>query len=115
MVENIRDSVDGTMHLVTNAGSLATTQKADLPQCGDVWFNDKAITNIFSYVEMADRYRITYDSEKEDAFIVHLPNKQVRFERIGNNLYGYKPPMKATLVSSQLLSTVEENKSFYTP
>ena len=90
MVENIRDSVNGTMHLVTNAGSLATTQKADLPQCGDVWFNDKAITNIFSYVEMADRYRITYDSEKEDAFI-------------------------ATLVSSQLLSTVEENKSFYTP
>ena len=51
--------------------------KADLPQWVEVWFNDKAITNIFSYAKMADRYMITYESEKEDAFIVHLPDKPV--------------------------------------
>jgi hypothetical protein len=28
---------------------------------------------------MVDRHPVTYDSTKEDAFIVHLPHKQVKF------------------------------------
>jgi hypothetical protein len=94
MVEKNRMSNNGYMHLATNGGSMVTNTKADLPQWGEVWFNDKAITNIFSYNEMADRYRISYyDSEKEDAFIVHLPEKPVRFERIKMNLYAvFRPP-----------------------
>ena len=102
------------MQLKTNGGTLVTTQKADLPQWGEVWYNENAITNIFSYAEMADKYRITYDSEKEDAFVVHLPDKPVRFERIGINLYVFKPPVNKATDTIQLLSTVEENKSFYT-
>ncbi|KAI2512474.1 Reverse transcriptase (RNA-dependent DNA polymerase) [Fragilaria crotonensis] len=71
-----------------------------------------AITNIISYAEMADRYRITYDSGKEDAFVVHLSDdKTVRFTRHGNNLYVFKPPIKKQV---QLLNTVEENKTFFT-
>jgi hypothetical protein len=114
MVNNVRESVDGNMQLATNGGTLVTTQKADLPQWGVVWYNEKAITNIFSYAEMADKYRITYDSDKEDAFVVHMPDKTVRFERIGLNLYVYKPPMNKTKNRVQLLNTVEENKSYYT-
>ena len=73
-------SNDGSMHLATTGGSMVTNMKADLPQRVEVLFNDKAITNIFSYAEMADRYRITYyDSEKEDAFLVHFPDKPVLF------------------------------------
>jgi hypothetical protein len=34
------------------------------------------MTNIFSYAQMVDRHPVTYDSTKEDAFIVHLPHKQ---------------------------------------
>jgi hypothetical protein len=86
MVRNIRDSKEGNMYLETNGGTLVTTKKADLPQWGEVWYNDRAITNIFSYAEMSDKYRITYDSGKEDAFVVHLPTKTIRFERLGNNL-----------------------------
>ena len=63
---------------------------------------------------MADRFRITYDSEREDAFIVNLPNKPVRFERIGMNLYVFKPKVKASPEKAQLLNTVEENKTFFT-
>ena len=66
---------------------------------------------------MADRYRITYGSEKEDAFIVHLLDKKpVRFERIGMNLYVFKPPSSTTVKAknAQMLNTVEENKTFYT-
>ena len=72
---------------------MATNMKADLPQWGDAWFYEKPITNIFSsYAEMADKYRINYDSDKEDAYIVHFPDKPVQFERIGMNLYVFKPP-----------------------
>ena len=111
LVQNIRKSNDGNMHLSTNGGVLVTSKKADLPQWGELWFNESAITNIISYAEMADRYRITYDSGKEDAFIVHLSDdKTVRFARRGNNLYVIKPPIKGV----QLLNTIEENKTFYT-
>ena len=102
------------MHLATNGGSMVTNMKADLPQWGEVWFNEKAITNIFSYAEMADRYRITYDSEKEDAFIVHLPDKPVRFKRIGINLYVFKPTTTIKAENAQMFNSVEENKKFYT-
>ena len=37
--------------------------------------------------------------------------KLVRFTRLGNNLYVFKPPIKKQI---QLLNTVEENKTFFT-
>ncbi len=111
MVNNIHESKE-SMHLATNGGTLMTTKKADLPHWGKVWFNDQAITNIFSYAEMLDKYRITYDSKDDDAFIVHLTGKPVQFERLGNNLYVFTPPVKRNTL--QLLNTVEENKTFYT-
>jgi hypothetical protein len=78
--------------------------------------SEEAITNIFSYAKMADKYRIIYaDSSNEDAFVVHISDtKQVRFTRLGNYLYVYKPPMKNNLIKAQLLNIVEENKNFYT-
>ena len=110
-------STNGRMHLATNGGSMVTKMKYDLPQWGEVQSNEKAITNLFSYAGMANRYRITDNSEKEDAFIVHLPDKTVRFERIGMKLYVFKPPttMKAENNENALmLNIVEECKTFYT-
>jgi hypothetical protein len=46
---------------------------------GEVWFDPTAVTNIFSYAQMVDCHPVTYDSIKEDAFIVHLLQKQVKF------------------------------------
>jgi hypothetical protein len=93
------------------------------------------MTNIFSYAQMVDRHPVTYDSTKEDAFIVHLPHKQVKFTR-ENGLYVYRPPyvkqpaitkvaydnklqrtkLQPTTVDNQaqFLETVDENKKFYT-
>jgi hypothetical protein len=45
------------------------------------YFNPKAIINIFNYLEMAQRHRITYNCSEEDAFIVYLPDKQVKFTK----------------------------------
>ncbi len=105
------------MKLSTNGGVLETNRKAGLPEWGEVWFNPKAITNIFSRAEMADRYRMTYDSENQDAFIVHLPKQQVKFDRIGMDLNVHKwRPSKDNADSkhSQFINTVKENTTFYT-
>jgi hypothetical protein len=97
--------------------------KADLPGWGEVWFDPNCMTNIFSYAQMADQYPITYDNQKEDAFIVQLPHKSVKFVR-ENGLYLYRPPyIKQTDIKDnksksnmkvQFLETMDENKKFYT-
>ena len=50
----------------------------------------------------------------EDAFIVHLPDKPVLFERIGMNLYVFKPPTSSKTENAPMLNTIVENKTFYT-
>ena len=42
-------TVDDGLYLVTNGGILETNNKAKVPGFGDVWFDQKAITNIFSF------------------------------------------------------------------
>jgi hypothetical protein len=78
------------LDLVTNAGVLRTTKKATIPGWGKAWFNPHVITNIFSYAEMAKQYRITYDSNMEDAFIVHIPDKKVKFTKTEQGLHIFK-------------------------
>ena len=41
--------------------------------------------------DMADKYRVTYDSEKERAMIVHMPDRVVKFKQLSNRLYGMDP------------------------
>ncbi len=43
---------------------------------------------------MVDCHSVAYNSNKKDAFIVHLPHKQVKFQWDPNGLYIYKPPEK---------------------
>ncbi len=96
--------------------------KADVPGLGEVWFDPNCMTNIFSYAQKVDQYPITYDNQKEDAFIVQLPHKSVKFMR-ENGLYLYRPPyIKKTTIKDnknesnmkvQFLETMNENKKFY--
>jgi hypothetical protein len=90
LVANINSNA-GSLSLSMNGGILHTRQKGSVPGFGKVWYNENAITNIFSFAEMEDKYRITNDSAKEKAFIVHLPNKIVKFQRGANKLYYCKP------------------------
>ena len=111
MVTNIKE-VNKQLDFVTNAGVLKTTTKANIPGWGVAWFNPKAITNIFSYSEMAQRYQITYNLSKENVFVVHLPNRQVKFTKTSQGLYAYKPPIKKTLIEIMLINTVAGNRHF---
>jgi hypothetical protein len=110
MVQDIRNIEDESLDLVTNACNLRTTQKATIPGWGEAWFNPNAITNIFSYAEMAKRHCITYDSNKEDAFNIYLPDQTVKFTNTNQGLYVFKPKIKKTSsIRSQFVTTVIKN------
>lgn len=115
-VTNIRDSNE-VLRLNTNGGVLEVNKKCDVPHLGTHWFSDNAITNVISLAHMADKFRVTYDSDKEKAMIVHLPNKTVKFHQMKNGLYGRNPshedmPQK---LKAQMINTMKENEMFVTP
>jgi hypothetical protein len=66
-------------------------QKAMVPNYGEVWYNPNAVTNIFSLSNMEKKHCITNNSSKEQSFMVHLPNKTVKFSKSFNGLYYQKP------------------------
>ncbi len=95
--------------------------KAQVPGFGKAWFNKDAITNVFSFAEMEDKHHITYDSSKEKAFIVHMPDKQVKFTRQPNGLYttiaqcntGNQDNGNYRSDEIIMLNTVKENKTMH--
>ena len=101
-----------TLQLNTNGGVISTNMKGTLPHYGEVWYNPAAITNIISMAKMKDKgCTITYDSSKEDAFIVETTKGKIKFIRNESNLYVMDPAEQPVY---QLLETVEDNSRHYT-
>ena len=118
-VTNIRSisANEPSLQVQTNGGTFQVRKKATVDNFGTVWYDPQSITNIFSHAEMADKYRITYDNhdmQQGDAFEVHMPLKTIRFKRLTNNLYVYKPNKSPTTKATTMVNTVKENRNFYT-
>ena len=70
------------------------------------------------FLDLEIKYRITYDSEKEDAFLVHMEHKTVKSTRTPEGLYQFKVPqtyreelkMNQEEKSNNMSQTVDENK-----
>ena len=100
---------------------MHSNQEATVPGCGPVYYNKDAIANIFGFSDVKKKHRITYDSDKEDAFIVHMENEIIKFECSPEGLYqyevtkGYKKNLKSKeLATSNLVTTVSKNQKGYT-
>jgi hypothetical protein len=108
MVKNIREPKN-TLELATNAGTKTTKQVADVPGFSTVWFDETAIANIFGLLDLKKKRRITFDSEKEDAFIVHMDKGNMKLKcstvKVSNKYLQNK---------SHLINTVKENRVGYT-
>ena len=66
---------------------------AQVPGFGQVWYNEKAIANIFGLSDLKKKHRVTYDSTKEDAFLVQVNGgKILKFEGTEDGLYLYEVP-----------------------
>ena len=114
------------LQLATNRGLLTVNHCADLPDYGEVWFSKNFMTNIFSMAEVSNKVPITFDNKVEDAYIVKFPAMTVKFKRTTNNLYLLNPKCASdgsiksagvymqVATGIQMLSSVEENKRFYT-
>jgi hypothetical protein len=121
LVKNVRDAQQ-ELNVTTNAGTFKCKQLATLPWNDiDVWFNPRSITNILSFGLLQAQYHITYDNNTSDLFIVHTDKGPLTFERLSNHLYVFKPVIEASMIpmasvdpmNSNLLNTLEENKTFY--
>jgi hypothetical protein len=103
MVTNIRKS-DITLELATNAGTRECNKIADVPGFGTVWFDERAIANIFGLSDLKKKHDISYNSKNEDKFTVHMADGDVDFICNKDGLYEYK-------VSDDYLKLVAEKNS----
>ena len=60
-LQNIK-STGTRLFLKTNGGTLVTNKKGYLPGYGEVWYHQKAITNILSLNNVKKIHKITYNS-----------------------------------------------------
>ena len=81
------------LKMSTNAGTKTIALKGTVPGFGEAWYDNSMMANIYSFAALKDKVlKVTYDSTKEDAFLVHTQNNGVvKFERMHNGLYGFKP------------------------
>jgi hypothetical protein len=79
-----------------------------------VWYDKTTIANIFGLSKLKKKHRVTYDSEKEDAFIVHMNNDTLKFECNPEGLYIYKVSDKYLKKQSHLINMVKKNRVGYT-
>ena len=93
-----------------NGGDLKTHKKAYVKNYGEVWFDERAITNIMSLKNVKEKFRVTYDSDRDGTFTVHKPNiVNIKFGMHCNRLY-YHDTVNRQVA---MVQTVTENKKGY--
>ena len=129
IVENV-NPVKNPMIMGTNAGTKRIILQGELPDVGRAWVDEDAMTSVLSLGLLADKYHVTYDNKKEDAFIVDMGHKKVKFARGRDNMYKFYVPKEIVEENrradneqadkdgeygeSHPITTVKENKKFYT-
>jgi Reverse transcriptase (RNA-dependent DNA polymerase) len=108
LLTNIR-VVTNTMTIETNGGTLVTNQKGFLKGYGDVWYHENAIANILCLKNVKMKYRVTYDSSKENTFMIHKSDVTIGFKESPHGLF-YHDTNNRELV---LLNSVAENTLKY--
>jgi hypothetical protein len=81
--------------MATNTGTKTLNLKGDVIGFGKAWYDPGFMANIFGFAKMAEQHRITYDSDIEDAFLVHTEDGDtIKFDRTPEGLYAYRPPQE---------------------
>jgi hypothetical protein len=73
-----------------------------------------AIANVFGLSDLKKKHRITFDSEKEDAFTVHMDEGNMKFKCNPKGLYTFEVSDSYLKMESHLINTVKENRVGYT-
>jgi hypothetical protein len=88
LVENVNNSKT-TMRLQSNGGHMIVKREATVKGYRkNVWYSEKAITNIVALSNVIKQYRVTYDSDDLKFVVVHResagkPNMEFRMHESG--------------------------------
>ena len=87
LLKNIR-RVKKPMFIHCTAGVAKTNLVRDLPGYGTVWYHPDGIANIPFLSKVKEKYRVTFDSDVNNQFIVHRPDGTQRvFQQSSRGLY----------------------------
>ena len=118
LLQNIRQ-INQYMYIHCTAGVTRTNLVGELPGYGTVWFHPDGIANILSLSRVKTKYRITFDSDENNEFIVHKPDGSTRnFKESSRGLYYHDTSTMVTGIAEAgtvLITTVADNASNYTP
>ena len=89
-VANVCGTTD-TIRVETNGDTTTTKQKYFIPDVGEHWFSENILTNILSLSDVADKHRVTLDTDEEKAFKVYFPREIVKLKQLNNRSYGLLP------------------------
>ena len=85
---DVKSTTDGEMlRLHTSGGILDTYQKGHFGGF-TVWYNPKCLANILSLALVSEQYRVTMDSDLENALTIHISDRhQLKFTCVDPGLY----------------------------
>ena len=87
LLKNLRRS-NKNMFIHCTAGVAKTNLIGDLPGYGTVWYHPNGIANILSLSKVKEKYRVTFDSDINNKFVVHRPDGTRRiFQQSPRGLY----------------------------
>ena len=121
LLTNIRTGA-GSMTIHCNAGAATTDLVGELSGYGTVWYHPDGIANILSLARVKEQgYRVTYDSDGGNRFMIHKSDGSVRtFEESTRGLYyldvaGQDPSYEQDPNQGMtLVNTVAANRANYT-
>ena len=97
------------MNVKGNGGSITTNKKGNLKNYGDVWFDERDITNILCLKNAKQKYWVTYDSSADGVFTVQKPGEMLHFVMHKDGLHYHN----TRNLETTLVQTVQENEEGY--
>ena len=84
-----------------------------------MWLNPESLLNILAMSDVTDHFRVTMDSQIDNALIVHVDDKKcLSFKKIGSGLYMLSRDRKDNSnkkgIANYSLNLVSKNKAKYT-
>ena len=73
--------------MTTNAGTKTLDTEVEIPNFGRAMLDDTRTANVLGFSHLIERFRVTYDSRKEDAFVVHTEWGPAKFKTENNYMF----------------------------
>lgn len=120
LLKNIKN-LQETMTLITNGGTMLSNMKGDVIYFGPVWYNEHSLANILSLSQLRKCCRVTMDTDKEAAIVVHRKDgSTMKFLEYTTGLYFYDTAQnnsnhsKSNVNNYCFVNTVANNKTMFT-